>query len=105
MKKNLQIPATTIIPLDDFCEMIRSIVEEAIIKAKKEEIIERPLSPKEASELLQVSKATLRTWTNEGLIKVYKIGGKVYYKQGELFESLSKRKKYKQYKSNLHAER
>lgn len=46
------------------------------------------LTRKEASKYLSVSLSTLKFWTDQGLIKSYQLGGRIYYKEVELFEAL-----------------
>lgn len=48
------------------------------------------LTRKEAAQYLSISLSTLKNWTDEGLIKAYKLGGRIYYKKKELINSLEK---------------
>lgn len=47
------------------------------------------LTRRETSKLLRVSLPTLHDWTKRGIIKGYRIEGKVYYKRSEIEESLT----------------
>ena len=47
------------------------------------------LTRKEIAKLLRVSLPTLHDWTKRGIIKGYRIEGKVYYKRSEIEESLT----------------
>ena len=47
------------------------------------------LTRKEVAKLLRVSLPTLHDWTKRGIIKGYRIEGKVYYKRSEIEESLT----------------
>jgi predicted site-specific integrase-resolvase len=49
------------------------------------------LTREETRSFLRISLATLHRWTNEGLLKAYHLGGKVYYKQHEIIQSLDDR--------------
>ena len=51
---------------------------------------ERPLSQSEAVQFLGKSRQTLITWRKKGVIKGYKLGGRVYYKSSELVSALEK---------------
>ena len=46
------------------------------------------LTRKEAAIMLSISLTTLRTWTVLKIIKGYKLGGRIYYKQNEIIESM-----------------
>lgn len=46
------------------------------------------LTRKQAAALLSVSLTTLKTWTDQKLIKSYKLGGRVYFKEKEILEAL-----------------
>lgn len=46
------------------------------------------LTRKEAAELLSISLTTLKTWSDEKIIKAYKLGGRVYFKEKELLKAL-----------------
>lgn len=46
------------------------------------------LTRKEAALFLSVSLTTLKTWTDQNLIKSYRLGGRVYYKEQEIIEAL-----------------
>lgn len=55
------------------------------MKAKKRKSI---LTRKEAAELLSISLTTLKTWSDQKIIRAYKLGGRIYYKEKELLASL-----------------
>ncbi|WP_348811084.1 helix-turn-helix domain-containing protein [Flavobacterium maritimum] len=46
------------------------------------------LSPIETCELLNIKRTTLWKWTKIGKLTSYGIGNKVYYKKGEVLNSL-----------------
>lgn len=48
------------------------------------------LTRKQASKFLSISLTTLKTWTKNGLIQAYSLGGRIYYKRSELVNSLQK---------------
>ena len=76
--------------------VIRSIVREELtqILDKQEDNF---LSPKEVCERFvpKISKTTLASWTNQGLLQDYRIGGRVYYLFSEIIEKAKTLKKYK----------
>ena len=53
-------------------------------KQKKTSILTR----KATAEYLSISLATLRVWTVKGFLKAYQIGGRIYYKENEILESM-----------------
>lgn len=46
------------------------------------------MSREEAGAYLKISLPTLHKWTNEGVLKAYRLGGRVYYKQHEILKAL-----------------
>ena len=46
------------------------------------------LKREEVAKLLRVSLPTLHDWTKSGIIKAYRIGGRVLYKESEVKGSL-----------------
>lgn len=42
----------------------------------------------EAAQLLSISLTTLKTWRNQGIIKAYKLGGRIYFKEQEILAAL-----------------
>ena len=50
------------------------------------------LTRKEAAQYLSISLSTLKNWTYDRLIIAYKLGGRIYYKKKELFNSLEEMK-------------
>jgi len=42
----------------------------------------------QAAALLSISLVTLRTWTAQGLLPSYQLGGRIYYKQKEIIAAL-----------------
>jgi hypothetical protein len=77
-------------------EELRAILNDCLAKAKpackadnptKSED-ERPISQPEAIEFLGKSRQTLVAWRKKGVIKAYRLGGRVYYKKSELLNSL-----------------
>lgn len=46
------------------------------------------LSREETRDYLKISFPTLCKWTAEGILKSYRLGGRVYYKQHEILKAL-----------------
>lgn len=46
------------------------------------------LTRKETAELFKVSLPTIHDWTNNGILKPYKLGNRTYYKRFELLQTL-----------------
>jgi len=51
---------------------------------------EKPMSQNEAVQFLGKSRQTLIKWRKRGIIKSYRLGGRVYFKPSELLEALKK---------------
>jgi excisionase family DNA binding protein len=91
-------------PLKDFQDMIGEIVEEKLRQLRDEKpdkVNEEYLTRREVCERIRVSYATLHSYTKEGLLKSYKIGGRVLYRQDEVEQSLQtiQAKKYQHKRS------
>lgn len=76
---------------NDLEELIRKVVSEQLEEFRKNNSIEKPdelLTREEACLLLKISLTSLWNWTKKGKLKAYGIGNRVFYKRGELMESL-----------------
>jgi excisionase family DNA binding protein len=58
---------------------------------------EKLLTRKEVAELLNVSCVTLHDWTKKGIVKAYRIGNRIRYKETEIMETLTNNQTVKQY--------
>lgn len=85
------------IPLSQMLEALRAIVKEEIQSQAESDLQERLLSPSEACKMFQptISKPTLTSWTNQGLLKDYRIAGRVFYRYSEILEAGKHLKRYK----------
>ena len=79
--------------IDEVRLFIKNIIKEEVTSITKSapkntenEIVF--LTRKETAEFFQVSLVTIHQWTNDGLIKQYKIGNRTYYNKSELIEVL-----------------
>jgi excisionase family DNA binding protein len=89
------------VTMNELLEKIESIIEKKLEIQKKKlasEIVpnNRYLTRREVCELLRISPPTLHDWIKLGIIKSYKIGNRVLYKERQIDESLTHRK-YKHY--------
>ncbi|MCW3108467.1 MAG: DNA-binding protein [Segetibacter sp.] len=87
---------TTFTP-DAFFQSIRAIIKEEIKTEQQADLQEKFLSPKDTCKLFQpnISKVTLSAWTKDGLLKDYRISGRVYYKYSEIMEAVKHLARYK----------
>lgn len=87
----------TQLPVDDLLSSIRDIIKQEILAGQGQQASEKLLSPAEACKLFNpaISKVTLAKWTNDGLIPMQKIGGRVFYKFTDIIEAGTKFKRYK----------
>jgi excisionase family DNA binding protein len=83
--------------IEDLLEQFRAIVREEMKQEKKQENDEKLLSPAEACKLFvpAISRTTIDKWVADGRLKRYDLGGRVWFKQSEIFESAKSLKKYK----------
>jgi hypothetical protein len=75
--------------LEQLINNIKDVVRSELASKEKVDAQEQMLSPAQTCELFnpKISKVTLAKWTNNGLLKDYRIGGRVYYKYSEVFEA------------------
>lgn len=59
-------------------------------KTPEKEATEKPISQPEAVAFLGKSRQTLMVWRKKGLIKAYRLGGRIYFIQSELVAALEK---------------
>lgn len=92
--KGGQIILNTVTP-EEMAEMIKPMIMDAIREVLQEKE-EKFLSPAEVCKKFEpaISKTTLASWTKQGLLTEYRIGGRVYYKISEVFKSVKSLKKY-----------
>ncbi len=76
------------VPFEDLIAAIKAAVREEIEYQKQNDINEKLLTPKEASDLLKVSLVTIWQWEKNGLLKRYLIGGKAYFKNSEIMKEI-----------------
>jgi len=77
--------------LKDFQEMIGEIVDEKLRHLKDEKPVkvnQEYFTRREVCDRLKISLGTLHSYTKEGFLKGYKIGGRVLYRQDEIEQSL-----------------
>ena len=87
------------IQLDTLLQSLRSIIKEEIQAEQLNDLKEKLLSPAEACKIFQpkISKPTLSSWTDKGLITEYRLGGRIFYRYSELIEAAKTLKKYKKH--------
>lgn len=78
------------INLEEFQKIIADTVRDEIIKSQPEpqQLTLEYLSRKEVSKFLKISLPTLSDYTKKGVLKGYRIRGRVLYKQNEIESSL-----------------
>lgn len=93
MQSNLIVQGISIAEL---VELFRPMIQSEV-KQLKDDQPEKLLSPAETCKMFQptISKVTLTSWTNKGLLQDHRMGGRVFYKQSEILASLTTLKKYK----------
>ena len=79
----------TPIPLEELITRLRQVIQEEVRAEHQKTIVEKLLSPAETCKLFEpaISKMTLTAWTNAGHLTRYQIGGRVFYKQGEILSA------------------
>lgn len=71
---------------------ISAIIRKELMAFKSEDsqptYAEVYLCRKDVARILQVDPSTVTNWRNAGILSSYQIGGRVYYKQSEILQSL-----------------
>lgn len=85
------------IELSDLMNNLKEVVREELMAFKRAELQEKLLSASETCKLFQpaISRVTLNAWTAAGHLKKHSIGGRIYYKQGEVMEAAKVIQRYK----------
>lgn len=95
---NLELPIEV---LENLKADFRQIAREEWETREQQKQNEKYISPKEVCQLFQpaISKVTLWSWSkNENSpLKKYHIGGRVYYKYGEVMSAVKTYKKYRRF--------
>jgi len=78
-------------PLKDFQAIIGQIVRDELKQFKPDPV--KPangeyITRQQVCEKLKISLATLHTYTKDGTLKGYRIGGRVLYRLGEVEQSI-----------------
>lgn len=83
--------------LEELSAILKKVVREELQASQKADQAEKFLSPEETCNLFQpkISKPTLESWQKRGFAIKYYIGGRTYYKYGEILESIKHISKYK----------
>ena len=81
----LQIQGVT---AESFIEQIKAVIKETTptTKPQPKEVL---LTRKEVAKLLKISLVTVHTWTKQGILKPYRIGNQVRYKETEVLQALT----------------
>lgn len=68
----------------DFLEAVKNMVRAELKNGEPEKILTR----EEAADFLKVNLSTLSTWTSQGRLTCYGMGGRRYYKKSEIMAAL-----------------
>lgn len=86
--------------IEELANELRSLIPNLNTQPVQEgfQVTEKILSRNEAAKYLKISLPTLNVWTKQERVRSYRIGSRVYYKEGELIASLTviDHQKYKQ---------
>lgn len=85
----------TPIPVADLMAQMRDIVRDELRQQQQADQSEKLLTPKETAELLRVSVVTIWQWEKQGRIVKHAIGGRTYFKYGELMASIETLNRYR----------
>ncbi|MDM1535072.1 helix-turn-helix domain-containing protein [Myroides odoratimimus] len=68
----------------DFLEAVKNMVRDELRNGEPEELLTR----EEAAEFLKANPSTVTTWTSQGRLTCYGMGGRRYYKKSEIMAAL-----------------
>lgn len=93
----------TTVPVDALETTLRKIIRSELESARTAEQNDRLISPGEACRLFSppISKTTLAKWTKEGLLQDQRVGGRVYYRYGDILNAGKSLKRYSRNTYNL----
>lgn len=85
------------ITLDELKAEITSLVGATIRESLRTDLDDKLVSPKEACKLFspKISLTTLRKWTKDEYLKEHRVGGRVFYKYGEIMNRPTDLNKHK----------
>src|SRR5688572_27552632 len=94
MENNLILSSMS---LEELTRVFKQVVRDELLEAMKGEQMEKFLSPQETCNLFQpkISIPTLKSWQSKGYLRMYRKGGRTYYKYSEILESMKHIAKYK----------
>ncbi len=92
------------ITAEQLIELFRPMIREEVRLVMSEQE-ERLISPALACKLFKpaITKATLASWTKQGLLQEHRMGGRVYYRQTEILASTLTLSKYKSLSGKIFA--
>lgn len=68
----------------DFLEAVKNMVRAELRNGEPEELLTR----EEVAEFMKVNVSTVSTWTSQGRLTCYGMGGRRYYKKSEIMSAL-----------------
>jgi len=92
----------TNIPSPEFFAELRTIIKEEVSLNAAKDDSEKLLSVKEACNLpeLKISRPTLKKLESIGKVKSIRVGGRIFYRKGELLQSSKLYKKFSHTKTH-----
>lgn len=69
-------------------EKIRQVIKEATPPPQPQSAKDRLLTRREVCELLKISTVTTHNWAKAGILKPYRIGNKIRFKESEVLDAL-----------------
>jgi len=86
-RKSILIENTS---LEELVNEIEEMIKRAIEKSESstQDNSEQFITRKEASEMLQVTYVTLRSWHKKNVLKAHSIGNRVYYKTEDIQKAM-----------------
>ena len=76
--------------LIEFATTYANCIQASQPKPSVKQLTEQPISQQEAVNFLGKSRQTLIKWRKKGIIRGYRLGGRIYYKPSELVSALEK---------------
>ena len=83
-------------PLNELGDYFRGIIREELDARHEKDVLEKLCSPEETCNLFtpRISKPTLESYSQRGLLNKYYLGGRTWFKYSEILQALKQIKKY-----------
>lgn len=82
---------------EEFMHQLKQLIREELLQEQKSDLQERLISPEQSCQVFEpsISKVTLNKWEKAGYLKMYRIGGRTYFRRSEIIDAAKTFVKYR----------